>query len=326
MAFKDRPFFRRILEFDDLVRRGKPVTATMLAERWETSTKTAQRFIEQMRNEFDAPIEWSAKSGRYFYTDPNYHLPWLTMEGGDLFAIGVAIKVLQMYEGTPAAADLKVIFQRLSDLMPPEVRISPSSLVEKLHVRPQATRPVAREVWDAVATALREKVALEVEYRKPTGERKRRRVLPYCLVLANGDWFLMAHDPQEDDVDVKVFYLNRISAPKVTKDRFVPPKDFRPEKYLGNSMGAYVGKKAFRFRVRVDAEIAGWVEEVHWDEKQKMTRLPDGSLDLELPAATLLEARKFILSFGRHAKALSPEEVVADVRKHVAALAKEYGV
>jgi predicted DNA-binding transcriptional regulator YafY len=42
-------------------------------------------------------------------------------------------------------------------------------------------------------------------------------------------------------------------------------------------------------------------------------------------AATLLEARRFILSMGKYAKALSPAEVVADVKEHVTALAKAYG-
>ena len=65
--------------------------------------------------------------------------------------------------------------------------------------------------------------------------------------------------------------------------------------------------------------------EVHWHEKQKIDRLKDGSIELELPAATLLEARRFILSMGKYAKALSPAEVVADVREHVSALAKAYG-
>jgi hypothetical protein len=40
MPFNDRPYFRRLLDFDDLVRRGRPVTCESLAERWETSTKT----------------------------------------------------------------------------------------------------------------------------------------------------------------------------------------------------------------------------------------------------------------------------------------------
>jgi hypothetical protein len=42
MPFNDRPYFRRLLDFDDLVRRGRPVTCESLAGRWKTSTKTAE--------------------------------------------------------------------------------------------------------------------------------------------------------------------------------------------------------------------------------------------------------------------------------------------
>ena len=322
MAFKDRPLFRRILELDDLLRQGKKVNASILSDRFETSVKTAQRLIEYMRNEFDAPIEWDAAGCRYYYSDPDFHLPWLPVDGKDLFAVGVAMKVLQMYDGTPAAADLKVIFDRLSELMPAEVRVSPSTLVEKLHVRQQAGRPIDKGVWEAVAAALREKTVLSIDYLKPTGERRTRDVEPYHLVLANGDWFLLARDP--DDGKVKEFYLARIRGAKQTSTRFSPPKGFKPEEFFGESIGAYGGKKPFRFKVRIDAAIAPWVAEVRWHDKQKAVRLPDGALELELPAATILEARRFILSFGKHALAVHPPELVADVKEHVTALAKEY--
>ena len=144
MAFKDRPYFRRILELDDVLRQGKKVTATTLAERWETSTKTVQRLIDNFRDEFRAPLEWDARRGTYLYSEPGWHLPWLAMEGADLFAVGVAMKVLQLYEGTPAAKDLKAIFERLSKLMPPEVRVAPSSFVEKLYIRQRSGRSTRR--------------------------------------------------------------------------------------------------------------------------------------------------------------------------------------
>jgi hypothetical protein len=54
-------------------------------------------------------------------------------------------------------------------------------------------------------------------------------------------------------------------------------------------------------------------------------RLPDGAIELELPAGSLLEARRFVLSFGKHAEVLGPEELLADVREHVRALAAVYG-
>jgi predicted DNA-binding transcriptional regulator YafY len=322
MAFKDRPFFRRTLEFDDLLRQNRKVNATTLSERWETSIKTVQRFIDTYRDDFGAPVEWEGRRGTYVYSDPKWHLPWLQMEGRDLFAVGVALKVLQMYEGTPAAKDLKRIYDRLSALMPPEVRISPSSFIEKLYVRPQAQRPVDPAVWDAVATALREKCVLSLTYTKPGGRAEKRELEPLHLVLAGPDWFLLSRDP-EDGV-VKTFYLSRMSAPVVTMQRFAPPKGFRPEEHFGETIGLYVGKPRFRFKVRFSKVVADWITEVKWHEKQKLTRLPGGDLELELPAGSLLEARRFVLSFGKFATALSPEELVADVKDHVAALTIAY--
>jgi predicted DNA-binding transcriptional regulator YafY len=324
MAFKDRPYFRRILELDDLLRSGKKVTATTLANKWETSTKTVQRLVDNLRDEFGAPLEWDARRGTYFYSDETWHLPWLAMKGADLFAVGVAMKVLQMYEGTPASKDMKAIYERLSELMPPEVRIAPSSFVEKLYIRPQAQRPVDPKVWEAVATSLREKVVLEMDYRKPTGERHWREVEPLHLVLFGTDWFLLAKEPEGEAV--KTYYLSRMKAARPGARRFSPPKTFRPEEHFGDTIGLYVGKPRFRFKVRFGPEIEEWITEVRWHEKQKVTKLSDGGVELELPAGSLLEARRFVLSFGRHAEVVSPPELLADVKEHVAALAKGYGL
>ena len=323
MAFKDRPFFQRILDFDDFLRRGRVVNATTLAAHWGSSPKTVQRFIATFKSDFRALVAWDSKRGSYVYTKPDWHLPWLQMEGKDLFAVGVAMKVLQIYEGTPVAKDMKSIFERLSRLMPAEVRIAPSSFVEKLYVRPQAQRPVDPAIWDAVATALREKVVLSVDYTKPGREPERREMEPLHLVLGGQDWFLLARDPEDEKI--KTFYLARMSAAKVGTRRFSPPTGFKPEEHFGETIGLYVGKKPFTFKVRFSKFVAEWITEVKWHEKQKLTRLPGGDLELQLPAGSLLEARRFVLSFGKFATALGPEELVADVKDHVKAMAESYG-
>ena len=137
------------------------------------------------------------------------------------------------------------------------------------------------------------------------------------------DWFLLAKDPGDDVV--KTFYLSRMKAARVGSRRFSPPKGFRPEEHFGETIGIYVGKPHFRFRVRFDREVAEWITEVRWHEKQKLVRLPDGGVELELPASARLEARRFVLSFGKHAEVLGPPELVAEVKEHVRALAAMYG-
>lgn len=217
------------------------MTATTLATKWETSTKTVQRLVDNLRDEFGAPLLWDARRGTYHYSDTGWHLPWLAMRGADLFAVGVAMKVLQMYEGTPIAKDMKAIFERLSELMPPEVRIAPSSFVEKLYIRPQAQRPVDPKVWDAVATALREKVVLEADYRKPTGQGGWRELEPLHVVLFGTDWFLLGRDPEGDEV--KTFYLSRMKDARVGTRRFSPPKGFRPRSTSATPSGSTWGSR-----------------------------------------------------------------------------------
>ena len=322
MAFKDRPYFRRVQEFDDLMRHRRTVTAATLARKWETSTKTVQRFLGQMRTEFDAPVAFDRARRSFVYTDMEYRIPWLPVEGKDLFAIGVAMKVLQMYEGTPAAKDLKEVYRRLSEFMPPEIRVRPSSLMERLYIHPQPIRLLDPRVWEAAADSLREKTALSIDYRKPGGKPETRTVEPYGLLLSGADWLLAARDP-EDGV-VKTFYVNRIVSAHRTAERFAIPKDWDPARHFGESIGIYVGNEHFRFKVRLAREVADWSEEVRWHPAQKTARRADGSLDLELPAGSLWEARRFVLAFGRFAKALSPAGLVADMRAETEAMRKLY--
>ena len=325
MSFKDRPFFRRILQFDDLMRRGRPVTCTSLARSWETSTKTVQRFVEQMRDDFDAPVEFDRAKRSYRYTDASFRLPWLPVEGKDLFAIGVAMKVFQIYEGTPVKEDLKAVFERLKEMMPREIRVNPSSLVERLYIHPAPLRLVTPRIWDAVCDALRDQTVLEIDYRKPAKAAARRPVEPYSLVLANGDWLLLAKDPGDGDTGkIKTFYLSRIVEARPTKQRFVRPKTFDPAEYFGERIGIFVDEKPFRFRVRISKEAAGWASEVRWHPTEKLRRLPGGAVEIDLPAGSLWEARRFVLSFGSQAKALSPRALVQDIAKEAAAMKAAY--
>jgi predicted DNA-binding transcriptional regulator YafY len=234
------------------------------------------------------------------------------------------MKVFQIYDGTPVLKDLKSTFERISRLLPESIRIAPSSLVEKIWVHPQPARTISREVWTATANALREKTQLEIDYRKPTGETSNRLVEPLVLVHMNWDWFLAARDP-EDGV-TKTFYIARITAARNTNFHFTPPKDFDAAKHFEDSgIGLYVGGKPFRFKVRVSKEIAPWITEVRWHPAQKLETLKNGDVVLDLPAGSLTEAKRFVLSLGRFGKVMGPRELVEEIREEAREINKTYG-
>ncbi len=123
---------------------------------------------------------------------------------------------------------------------------------------------------------------------------------------------------------MKTFYLARIREAANTRERFAVPKEFDPARHFGDSIGIYVGDAPFRFRVRIGREAAAWAAEVRWHPGQKLKTVAGGEVELELPAGSLWEARRFVLSFGKNAVALSPPRLVEDLKGEIGAMSAAY--
>ena len=124
---------------------------------------------------------------------------------------------------------------------------------------------------------------------------------------------------------VKSFYLGRIESAVLTGERYTIPKDFDPDSFFRDTFGLFVGGgKPFRFRVRFSREASDEVRELNYHPRQKIETARGGEAILELPARSVKEARRFILPYGKEAVALSPEELVHDMRNELQAMADSY--
>jgi predicted DNA-binding transcriptional regulator YafY len=324
-AFKDRPLWRRLQTIHHEIKEGRHPNTSSLSRSLSVSSKTVQRDLDYLRDELDAPIVFVREENGYAYSRSDYVLPFLPVDGRDLFSIGVAAQVLALLGGTPLARSLRSCYERLAQLMPPAVRLAPEIVREKLALRATAFRPVREETWQAVAEALQKGVALSIRYRHPGQEPGEPRVIrPYAFVLAGRDWMVLADDQSQSQV--KNFYLARIDSARSTGERYAIPKGFDPDEFFRNTFGLFVGKgRAFRFRVRFSPEVSDEVREMVWHPNQKIETGRGGEAILELPAESLREAKRFILSYGRHAEALSPPELVADLRAELSEMVRGYG-
>jgi proteasome accessory factor B len=324
-AFKDRPLWRRLQAIHHAIKEGRRPNASTLAAELAVSTKTVQRDLDYLRDELAAPIEYDRQENGYGYSRSDYVLPFLPVDGKDLFSIGVAAQVLALLGATPLARDLKACYARLAELMPPAVRLPPETVMEKLGLRANAFRPVGEETWQAVVDCLQRGVALSIRYRHAGGRPGEPRVIrPYALILSGRDWMLLAREELGDQV--KSFYLARIDTATPTRQRYAIPRDFDVEAFYRDTFGIFVGGgEPFRFRVRFSREVSDEIREIRWHPKQKLTTGPAGEAILELPARSIREARRFVLGYGRDALALAPQELVDDMKREVSALVGAYG-
>jgi predicted DNA-binding transcriptional regulator YafY len=84
------------------------------------------------------------------------------------------------------------------------------------------------------------------------------------------------------------------------------------------------GGRPFRFRVRFSREVSDEIREQHWHPDQKIETTREGEVILELPARSIQEARRFVLTYGTDAEALSPPELLEDLSTQASGLARTY--
>ena len=76
------------------IKEGRLPNTSSLAAELSVSSKTVQRDLDYLRDELEAPIEFRREENGYAYRRDDYVLPFLPVDGQDLFSIGVAAQVL----------------------------------------------------------------------------------------------------------------------------------------------------------------------------------------------------------------------------------------
>ncbi len=115
-----------------------------------------------------------------------------------------------------------------------------------------------------------------------------------------------------------MFVLDRIKILNLTDERFTLPKGFNLDDFMCHSFKV-MHDELYTVRVRISSGWARWVAEKIWHESQKITKLPEGSLEMTFRVAGLDEIKRWVLSFGPEAQVLEPlrlkQMVRADLQK-----------
>ncbi len=155
--------------------------------------------------------------------------------------------------------------------------------------------PVLREAIAARAT-------VSFRYREVP-----RSLQPYALLLREGFWYVIGHDIGHHEV--RTYRVDRVegSVEQGEGADFERPDDFDPRtvfpadpKELGDG-----GQVAV---VRIDAARSTFaVREL--GEESVVRRLPDGSVEVEVPCSNLDAFRSWLFGWGVHAEVLAPAAV-----------------
>lgn len=313
-----------MLFIDQAIRAGTFPNATTLADKYEVSRRTITRDIEYMRDMHGAPIAYDESKRGYYYEEPGYSLPAITIPEGEVFALFIAEKALEQYQNTPLYDTLECIFEKLKSFLPAEITMKTSWIGSRYTFLNESQTRLAPEVWESVTKGLRDERQLHITHRKPGAtEDSRRLVDPYHLASYRGEWYLIGFCHAKEMV--RRFAISRIRSATVTENRCSIPDDFSLEEFLGPSFGIFSEEEEFQVALRFSSERAPLIQERQWHDAQEITQHHDGTITLTFPANSFIEVTRWVLGWGSHVEVLAPEKLREEISHEIQAMQQIYG-
>jgi predicted DNA-binding transcriptional regulator YafY len=310
-----RPQLYRISYIHKMIASGKYPNAGSLACELEVSQRSILRDVEFMKDSFNAPIEYSALKRGYLYTEPDYSIGLINLTEGELLAIYLGHSLLSKCRGAPYARQVLSAFDKICGQLNDEIAIDFGHLAETITFDLEPLRGEEKQIaihFAAVAKAIREKRQLKiVHYNLITDKTVERTVDPYLVRYHHGVWYLLAWCHLRSDM--RTFAMDRIREMKSTDNKFTKQSGFDPHKFFDDSFRMFRGPDIHNVEIWFSADQAPWIREREWHPTQELHNHPDGSLTLFMQTSGLFSVKRWILSFGKDAKAIAPPELVKSV-------------
>lgn len=318
-----RPPLRRLMWALARLRSGRPLKATDVAREFEVTVRTAYRDLDFLRDEWRVPLEFDRAMASYRLTEPTTVLPLVSLSQGELVALYFAEKVLAQYRGTPFEPDLASAFRKIQELLPEEVKVSPSSLDDILTLDPGPLHTPDAEVFRTLLAAQRLRRRVLVRYRSLSSDRvSQRRLHPYHLFNHRGDWYVAAWD--EARRAVRIFAIHRFRRATLSTEPYELPPGFRFDDYMRDAFAIQKGGTPVQVSIRFAPRQARWIRERRWHETARVQEGLDGGLVLHLRIAETSEIRRWVMQFGSEVEVLAPPSLRRAVARDLAAALRPY--
>lgn len=269
---------------------------------------------------------WSIEAGR---GAAEMAAPAVTLP--ELLSLAAARDLLAPLAGTVYWRGIGQLLDRLERVATPQLLDYAAAHKDGLvvHPKPPAAKYRSRTL-NAVNRAIRRAHELVIRYTSLTDQRPRRATIrPEALVIYDGAIYIAGYRaPQRSgrrrptDDGIRFFKLDRVSDAKVTSRPF-DRRDVPVESLLADSITIYrAATEPRRFRIRVDAERARWAAEKPFHPRQKVRKLADGGLMLDIERAWDEELIPQLLALGAFAEVVEPKDVrerLADEARRIVA-------
>jgi predicted DNA-binding transcriptional regulator YafY len=291
-----------------------------IGEEKAPSTRTLRRYLSVLS---DAGFPWyfDRATGRYRFAD-GYSLRRLNLSQRELLGL-VTLKRLGSSLGGTFATAIEETTQKLlrSSNSRTEVSVTHTSLAIRFGA--VAMDADVERIFEQLQQAERDHRRVTFGYTDKNANASQRRVDPYGFIVSSGRIYLVGYD--HGRTDMRVFAVDNISAVAITPQTFERPPDFNLEAYGANSVSGVVQSDTVaEVTVRFSPVVAKAAAARTIARDQRLTRRPDGGVDITYRVSDPLEIVRFSLGWGAEAEVIAPDDARRVAGELVRALAERY--
>ncbi|MBN2092474.1 WYL domain-containing protein, partial [candidate division KSB1 bacterium] len=283
----------RAAYIDRMIRAKKYPNCQQVAKEYNVTRKTVQRDIEMMR-ELGAPIEYDKQEHGYYYSQPNYAFPSISLTASEVEAILLIKQILKPYQNVPYYREIDNFFDKIMQFLPIETINEENSAIFSF-VNPPAS-PVEKQQFEILQKATAQGKQVKIRYYSPHNNKESERIVePFRIHHHHGAWYLIGFCHLRNEM--RTFAIHRILAIELLNKDISIPSSFSVEKYLENSFGIYLDPKIYHVKLKFSAYEARWIRERQWHKSQQLTNMADGALMLEMDVKGLEDVKRWVLQY-----------------------------
>lgn len=319
------PEFERLVWIDQETINNKYPNTKSIAQHFGTSTKTAQRAIDFLRDRLKYPLEYCPKNRGWYYTEkPKHKLALIHLSEGDLVAILLAEKLARQYRSTAIGEKLKKAFDKVMSALSETVSIDMQTLSQAYSFEASVAPELNYEILDKLGQAIAQNLCIQMVYfTASSGSISSRQVAPYHLRNHQGEWYLIGFDLGKEKI--LVFHAARIQKLEVLEEKFTYPPDFDLKKYLEDGFLMVRGEKLFNVELIFDEYQSRWIRErapLHPSEQRE--ELPNKQLKITMQVTALDSIKRFVMQYGSHVQVIKPIELQQEILQEITQMQKFY--
>jgi len=259
----------------------------------------------------------------FYYFTEGYRLPDYTLNYEDILSLSLASKLWEE-SGLVTSDSIKGILTKIETKLDKSIlkfyRDVQKALISDGTGTLSDSDTVAEKLSLVLKAILNYKMIAFDYYSVQNQRHSHKEVSPLAVKYFNHNFYLAGYYKKIDQVIV--FAINRMEKLKLS-DKPQHEVDFDSRTYFDSGFGIYAGE-VFPVKLQFFPPTSDYIAERMWHPSQKITRLKDKSLILEMPANSLSEMKKFVLSYGAKVKVLEPKELVEMVRAEIKRISLVY--